>query len=103
MYRIAVVFLTLALSVAFGKSYTINIIQPTVVSGVELKPGVYKLDLEDGKIILRKGSLVVEAEVKAETLESNVPATKYRLEVVDGKYRLKQIDLRGTNTRLVLQ
>ena len=102
MRRIAVAFLTLALSVACARSHTINVAQPIVVAGTELKPGEYRLDLEGGKIRLRNGTVKVEANVRAETVEQTIRATRLRLEVVNGKYQLKEIQLGGTNTRLVL-
>ena len=98
MRGIAVLFLTLALSVASAKSYTIKVFMPTIVAGTELAPGEYRLDLEESQIRLRKGSVEVEAKVRVETVDRRI----LRLELVDGKHVLKEVLLGGTNTRLVL-
>jgi hypothetical protein len=43
MMKIAVAFLTVALSMASAKSYSVNVFQPAVLAGTELETGEYKL------------------------------------------------------------
>jgi hypothetical protein len=103
MLRIAAVFLALALSMAASaKSYTVDVFVPMVLSGTELKPGSYTLDLNENKITVKKGKLAVEAGVKVETAESRVSSTKIRCEDIGGKYHIREIQLGGTNTKLVV-
>ena len=103
MIRIAVAFLALALSMAASaKSYTLDVFVPMVLSGTELKPGTYTLDLTNNKIVVKQGKLAVEADVKVETAEARIPSTKIRCEDLGGKYQVKEIQLGGTNMKLVI-
>ncbi len=103
MIRIAVALMALALSVAASaKSYTLDVFVPMVLSGTELKPGTYTLDLNDNKIVVRRGKLAVEASVKVDSVEARIPATRIRCEDVGGKYQIREIRLGGTSMKLVM-
>ena len=102
MIRIAVVLMTLALSVASAKSYTVETFLPMVLAGTELKPGEYTLDLNDSSVVLRKGKIKVEANVKVGTTEAKSKATKFVCDEAGGKLQVKEIHLGGTNTKLVV-
>jgi hypothetical protein len=103
MIRIAVAFLALALSMAASaKSYTLDVFVPMVLSGTELKPGTYTLDLNDKKIVVKKGKLAVEANVNVDSVEAQIPSTRIRCEDVGGKYQVKEIQLGGTSMKLVI-
>ena len=69
----------------------------------ELKPGQYKLTLQDNKAVITSGKTSVEATVKAETADSKFNATTVRYQNGDGKYRLQEIRLGGTSTKLVFE
>jgi len=99
--KLILVFMTLALAIASADTYSITLFQPSVVSGTELKPGDYKLTVEDGKAIISKGKAKVEAAVKMETADSKFSSTSVRYSNGDGKYRVQEIRLGGTNTKIV--
>jgi hypothetical protein len=95
---------TLALAVASAAStYRITLYQPSIINGTELKPGEYKLTLTDRKAVITSGKTSVEADVKAETAENKFSSTTVRYRNGDGKYRVEEIRLGGTNTKLVFE
>jgi hypothetical protein len=53
--------LTLAAAVAMAsaatKSYSITLLQPTVVGNTELKAGSYKVDVTDQKAVIHSGTI----------------------------------------------
>ncbi|MCC7173562.1 MAG: hypothetical protein IT159_00075 [Bryobacterales bacterium] len=102
MLRIAVVFLTVALSVASAKSYTVNLFQPAVLAGTELQAGQYKLEVDGSKIRLKNGPAAVEADVQVENTPQRHRSTSLRLERKDSRMHIKEIRLGGTNVQLVV-
>jgi hypothetical protein len=102
--KILLSFTTLALAVASAaSSYKITLFQPSIVAGTELKAGEYKLTLKDQKAVITSGKTSVEASVKAETAENKFRSTTVRYQNGDGKYRVQEIHLGGTNTKLVFE
>ena len=92
----------LALSTAaYAKTYSVTLFQPSLVAGVELTPGDYKLDVDDNKAVIRNGKHKVEADVKLEASEDKFSSTSVRYKNGDGKYRLQEIRLGGTKTKVV--
>ena len=96
-------FATMALAVASAASHKITLFQPSLVNGTELKPGNYKVTVQDNKAVISSGKTSVEANVKTETADSKFSSTTVRYRNGDGKYRLQEIRLGGTNTRLVFE
>jgi len=94
-------FLVLALTVACAKTYYVTLYQPSVVAGVELKPGEYRLDLNGDKVTLKNGKHVAESTVKVEDNGERYSRTSVRYDNGNGKYLLKEIRLGGTSLRLV--
>jgi len=92
---------TVALVTASAATYRVTLFQPSVVSGKELKPGDYKLELSDTKVVISRGKESVEAQVKVAPAESKFSSTSVRYENGDGKYKVLEIRLGGTNTKLV--
>jgi hypothetical protein len=99
--KLVIVFLTLALAVACAKTCYVTLFRPSVVAGVELKPGEYRLDLNGDQIILRNGKQVAEAKVKVEQNSERYSRTSVRYNNGDGKYVVQEIRLGGTNLKLV--
>ncbi len=101
----------LALSSAFagtvpvpgGKSYTVTLTQPSVVSGTQLKAGDYRLKVTPDKITLGSGKNSVEVKAKVETSEQKFSSTAIRYAETSGQPVITEIRLGGTNTKLVLQ
>ena len=65
--------------------------------------GRFKVTVQDNKAIISSGKTSVEANVKTETADSKFSSTTVRYQNGDGKYRLQEIRLGGTNTKLVFE
>lgn len=101
--NILVLFTVLGLAaVASARSYSITLYEPSVIGGAELKPGDYRLELKDEKVVISKGKQMGEAPVKVETADSKYSTTTVRYRNGDGKYHIQEIHLGGTNMKLVV-
>jgi hypothetical protein len=105
--KLIVVFAILALAVAFGGTvpvpggnYRITLTQPSVVKGVELLPGEYKLNVAADKITLNNGKQSVESVVKVETMDKKFDSTAIRYNTEAGKQLIIEIRIGGTKTKL---
>lgn len=99
------VFLTAAaMSIAAAaESYKVTLFQESIVNGSTLKPGDYKVTVADNRATIMAGRNKVEAPVTVETADSKFSATSVRYQNGDGKYRVKEIRLGGTSTKLVFE
>ena len=102
MLKTAIVFLTLALTMASAKSFTISIFEPAVLAGTELKAGEYKLELTGNKLVVKNGKQLLETNVTVENLPTPNQTTTMRIETVAGKREIKEIRLGGTDMKLVI-
>ncbi len=84
------------------KSYTVTFFEPTMIGGTELKAGDYKFELQDQKIVIKHGKETAEATVKVETGNSKYASTPVRYGNADGKNKVEEILVGGTNMKLVL-
>jgi hypothetical protein len=105
--NLVVIFAILALAVAFGGTvpvpggnYRITLTQPSVVKGVELLPGEYRLSITADKITLNNGKQNVESVVKVETMEKKFESTAIRYNSEAGKQQIVEIRIGGTKTKL---
>ena len=95
-------FAILAVSaVASAKSFSVTLFQPSIIGGAELLPGEYKLDLNESNVVIRNGKKRAEATVKVESVDRKFGSTSVKYQNGDGKYRVQEIRLGGTTTRLV--
>ncbi|MDX2149744.1 MAG: DUF669 domain-containing protein [Bryobacteraceae bacterium] len=94
-------FATFALAVASAANYKVTLFQPSMLEGKELKPGEYKVTVTDSKATISKGKESVEANVKVETADEKFSSTSVRYQNGDGKYRIREIRIGGTTTKLV--
>ena len=100
--KLIVTFVLLAgLLLASSGTYTVTLFQPSVVGGTELKPGDYKVSVQDNKVVISKGKEKVEATVKTETADTKFSSTSVRYTNADGKFKVQEIRLGGTTTKLV--
>ena len=84
-----------------SKSYDVTLNNPAQVSGTELKAGTYSVVLAGDKAMIHSGSVSVEATVTVQEGDKKFPFTTVRYSVVDGKNRIREIQLAGTKTMLV--
>jgi hypothetical protein len=83
---------------AFGAGLTVT--SPVSAGGTQLKPGAYKFEVKDNKLILKDGrTLVAEVPVTTETAAKKFADTTY--EATDGK--ITAIRVGGSTTRIVLK
>jgi len=84
-----------------SKSYNVTLNNPAQVSGTDLQAGEYRIEVAGDKAMIHSGKVSVEAPVTVQEGEKKFSATSVRYIVVDGKYRIKEIQLSGTKTMLV--
>jgi hypothetical protein len=102
MRKVLPFFLVAGLAVASARSYTVNLFQPTMVGTTELKPGEYKIEVNDQKAVIRKGKVQTESPVKVEEGDTRFDTTVVRyVNNPDGKVRIQEIRIGGTKTRLL--
>jgi hypothetical protein len=91
-------FASLALAIASAaSSYNVTFYQPVMISGSELKPGDYKLELKDKTAVIKQGKTVTEAPVTVATDNQKYSRTSVRLNGM----QVEEIRIGGTNTRIV--
>ena len=104
MKKLFLSFATAALVVASAaSSHTFRMYRPATVGGSELKAGEYKIDVQGDKAVIRQGKTSVEAAVKVESVPDKIASTSIRYDTTDGKFRIQEIRLGGTTTKLVFQ
>ncbi len=86
-----------------AKPYQVNFNNPAQVSGTELKPGAYTFEVDGDKAMIHGNKQSVEAAVKVEEGSQKFSTTTVRYNMVDGKYRIGEIWLGGTKTKLIFQ
>jgi hypothetical protein len=102
MRKVLPFFLVAGLAVASARSYTVNLFETATVGTTELKPGEYKIEVNEQKAVIRKGKVQTESAVKVEEGETKFDTTVVRyVNSTDGKIRIQEIRLGGTKTRLV--
>ena len=94
-------FLSIGLMVASAATYNVTLFQPSVVAGKELKAGDYKVTIDGDKAIIAMGKQKVEASAKMETADSKFSSTSVRYTTEDGKMKIQEIRLGGTNQKVV--
>lgn len=100
--KLLLIFATMALAAASAaSSYKVTLFQPSIIEGKELKPGEYRIEVNENRAVIRRGKESVEASVKVETADSKFSSTSVRYSNGDGKYRVQEIRLGGTKTKLV--
>lgn len=102
MKKLLIGFATLALAVvSAATTHRVTLFQPSMIGGTELKPGDYKVEVNDNKAVVKGGKNVVQADVKVESGNEKFSSTSVRYSSADGKNKVQEIRLGGTNTKLV--
>jgi hypothetical protein len=93
-------FASLALAFASAAtSYNVTFFEPVVVNGTTLKPGEYKVEVNNDKATLKKGKTIAESPVKIESNDAKYPTTSVRL----AGTQVEEIHVGGTRTKLVFE
>jgi hypothetical protein len=101
MTKLLLFLVALSAPLVYARTFNLTLFQPSIVNGTELKAGSYKLELKEEKAVIRSGKQAVEATVKVESAENKFSSTSVRYENGDGKYRVQEIRLGGTNMKLI--
>lgn len=100
--KFLVAFALLGLAVASAKQYSLTLFQPSLLGSTELKAGDYKLEVTNDKVVIRGGRQAGEAPIKVETGDEKYRSTSVRYANANGKYRIQEIRLGGTNIKLIV-
>jgi hypothetical protein len=95
------VFLLAAVAIAGSKTYSVTLFQPSLVAGTTLQPGDYKLDLNNGKVVISNSKQSAQSAVKVEELQKKSDTTSVQYATNGGQYRIREIRLGGTKLKLV--
>ena len=102
MRKVLPLFLVAGLAIAGARSYTVNLFQPSLVGTAELKPGQYKIEVNENKAVIRQGKVQTESPVKVEEGDARFDSTVVRyVNSTDGKVRIQEIRINRTKTKLV--
>ena len=85
-----------------AETYHVTLLKPSIVAGQELKPGEYKVEVDNDKAVISHGKQSVEAKVKTETSDKKYGSTTVRYELDGEKYKVQEIGIGGTHKKLVL-
>jgi len=98
----ASLFLLAALATANAKTYSVQLFEPSVVAGTELKAGTYQIDVMDSSIVIKGGKTPITVPATLEKADTKYSTTSVRYDVSNGKREIKQIKLGNTNLKVVL-
>lgn len=102
MRTILLFFVTAFLALATAAdTYKLTLFYPSVVGESTLRPGDCKVVVDGDKVVVQQGRTKIEAKAKIETAAETFKSTTVRYRNGDGKYRVSEIRLGGTNTKLV--
>jgi hypothetical protein len=98
--KLLIGFAAFGLGIATAASdYKVEFDQATKVGGTELKPGEYKLEVQDGKAVFKSGKdVVAQSSVTVENAKRKYAATAVSVNAS----KLEEIDLGGTTMKIVL-
>jgi hypothetical protein len=96
------VCLLAGMALASTKSFTVTLFEPATIGGTELKAGDYRCELQDQKIVIKRGHQTTEAAVKVESGDAKYSSTTVRYANADGKNKVEEIRVGGTNMKIVL-
>lgn len=85
-----------------AKTFTVKLHQPTEIAGQELKPGNYKVELTESTATLTNGRVKVETAIKQEQSDERFSTTSVRYTDDNGKMKIREIRVGGTNTKVVM-
>ena len=89
-------------AVGQAATYHVTLLKPTVVAGHELKPGDYKLDVNNDTAVISHGKVSVETKVKTAEAGKKFDSTVVKYTVDGEKYKLQEIGIGGSKTKLIL-
>jgi hypothetical protein len=92
----------LSMGIASAASLHLRLADATWVGQSELKPGEYQVKVDDKNVTFKQGKTVVAVTGKMETGEYKYRTSQFGIVKENGQNRLKEIDLGGTKSKVVL-
>jgi len=103
MMKRFVLFSVISLAVASAADKTekfgVNLYQPAVINGTAFKAGDAKIEIADGKAVLKQGKVTAQVPVKVETADEKNPLTK----ILYSDQKITDIWVGGSNKHIVFQ
>jgi hypothetical protein len=93
-------FATPLLVLANAADYNVTLYEKSTLGGTELKPGDYKVEINGDKARIYNKKQSAEAPVKMESGKEKFNTTAVRYSNAQGQYKVIEIRLGGTSTRL---
>ena len=90
-------------AVGQAATYHVTLLKPTVVAGHELKPGDYKLEVNNDTAVISHGKQSVEAKVTTQSTDKKYDANTVMYQVDGAKFKLREIGIGGSKTKLILR
>jgi hypothetical protein len=89
-------------SMAFAASNTakVNLLRDSIIEGKTLKAGEYKVSVENGTAVLKRGKESIEVPAREETAPSRFSETELTYK---DDTNLEEIHLGGTHTKIVFE
>ena len=101
---IPLMFVFASAGFASATTYNVKILETTNVHGTQLRAGEYKLDVDNGKAVFRHGKTTAEAPARVATADRKYKDTRFVYDNgANGQLTLREIDLGGSNVRIVLE
>ena len=87
-----------------AENHKLTLFQTSYMAGTELAAGDYTLVLDGARVMLKKGSrTMAESDARIEANDTPYSSTTIRYDTTDGgKYRITEIHIGRTTTRIVL-
>jgi hypothetical protein len=89
-------------AVGQAATYHVTLLKPTVISGHELKPGDYKLEVNNNTAVISHGKQSVETKVTTEEAGKKYDSTVIKYQMDGEKFKLQEIGIGGSKTKLVV-
>ena len=103
MTKCTLIFLAaLTLSAANAETFRVTLFQSSIGANTKLNAGSYRMDLNNGQLLIQNGKQKLQVPVTVENADQAYPSTRVLYTQENGKYSVREIQLGGTKTRLVL-
>ena len=97
MKKLVIAFAALALSLTAAQKFSLRVFDPVKFSGTDVKPGSYRLEVNENQVVLKGGKLAIEATATVQNGDRKFSATTLKI----NQGAVEEIRLGGTNTTLV--
>ncbi|HTS46902.1 MAG TPA: hypothetical protein VMH05_03100 [Bryobacteraceae bacterium] len=98
--KFGLAFGTLALGLVFAAGHQMIITSPTWLNGKELTPGDYKLQVQGNNVTIKGHEINMQVPAEIQTSAAKHPYTSFRIDNINGKQQLEEVDVGGTKTTI---